>query len=81
MFSLHATKTHFLFSAIHDSKGQNFTDQTGRFLVASKFSHSYMLVLYDYDSNYINYDPMTPIHVNSILTIYQKSITILIKSG
>ena len=40
-----------------------------------------MLVLYDYDSNYINYDPMTTIHVNSILTIYQKSITILIKSG
>ena len=62
-------------------RAKNFTDQTGRFLVASISGHSYTLVLYDYDSNYIHADP-TPISDSKyILSTYQKYIAILIKYG
>ena len=35
-FILPGSKNHFLFAAIHDSKGQIFTDKTVRFLLVSK---------------------------------------------
>eukprot|EP00978_Attheya_sp_CCMP212_P042956 scaffold271738_cov67-Attheya_sp.AAC.1 len=51
-------RTHFLFAAIHDAKGQIFNDQPGRFLVPSSSGNEYFLVLYDYDSNYIHAEAM-----------------------
>ena len=46
-FSLRGSKTHFLFSAIHDSEGQILTGKTGRFLVASTYVYFYMLGIQD----------------------------------
>ena len=48
-------RTHFCFAAIiQPAAGQIHTDQTGKFVVASKKSgNNYILVLYDYDSNSI----------------------------
>ena len=79
-FSLPGRKTHFLFSSTHDSKDQNFTDQTVRLLVDSKYCHYYMLVLYDCDSNYIHAETMPARHAKSTLAYYQRFIAILIKS-
>ena len=38
-FSLPGSKNYFLFSAIHDSKGNFFTDKYDHFLVASTYGH------------------------------------------
>eukprot|EP00978_Attheya_sp_CCMP212_P005327 scaffold11894_cov53-Attheya_sp.AAC.5 len=75
-------KTHFLFTTIHDARGQIYTDdQPGRFLVSSSKGNSYMLVLYDYDSNYIHVEPMPSRSKESILVAYKKARAILIKAG
>jgi hypothetical protein len=78
---LPGAKTHFLFATIHDAKGQIYTDQPGRFLIASSSGNSYMLVLYDYDSNYIHAEPMPSRSKESILAAYKRATSILIKAG
>ena len=80
-FSLPVRKTHFLFSAIHYSKGQIFTDKSVWLLFASSHGHSYTLVLYNCNRNYIHSDHMPTRHAKSILAAYQKAIAVRIKSG
>jgi hypothetical protein len=79
--SLPGAKSHFLYATIHNAQGQIYTDQPGRFLVASSKGNAYMLVLYDYDSNYIHVEPMPSRSKKSILAAYKKAIAILIKAG
>eukprot|EP00978_Attheya_sp_CCMP212_P006284 scaffold14236_cov54-Attheya_sp.AAC.6 len=74
-------KTHFLFATIHDARGQIYTDQPGSFLVSASKGNSYMLVLYDYDSNYIHVEPMPSRSKVSILAAYKKALAILIRAG
>eukprot|EP00978_Attheya_sp_CCMP212_P022995 scaffold69577_cov29-Attheya_sp.AAC.1 len=79
---LPGAKTHCLFATIHDARGQIYTDQPGRFLVSSSKGISYsMLVLYDYDSNYIHVEPMPSRSKESILSAYKKALAILIRAG
>ena len=66
-------RTHYMYAAIHDAKGQIFTDQPGRFLVASSAGNSYMLVLYDYDSNHIHAEPMPSRTAKSIVDAYTRA--------
>jgi hypothetical protein len=79
--SLPGSKTHFMYAAVHDAQGQIYTDQPGRFLVSSSSGNSYMLVLYDYDSNYIHVEPMPSRSKESILAAYKNAIAVLIKAG
>jgi hypothetical protein len=51
-------RTAALFADCQLATGQIYTDPTGRFLVPSTSGSSYMLVLYDFDSNYIHVEPM-----------------------
>jgi hypothetical protein len=74
-------RTHWIFAAIHETKGQIFTDQLGRFLVASLAGNSYMLVLYYYDSNYIHAEPMPSRTTKSIVDAYTKAHSMLIQAG
>ena len=74
-------RTHYMYAAIHDAKGQIFTDQPGRFLVASSAGNSYMLVLYDYDSNHIHAEPMPSRTAKSIVDAYTRAHTVLVKAG
>jgi hypothetical protein len=48
----HGIKTQYSYAATIDA-GQMYTDQTGRFPVASSKGNKYIMVLYDYDSNEI----------------------------
>jgi hypothetical protein len=48
------TRTHQCFAAVFKpATGQIHSDQTGKFVVASSAGNSYVLVVYDYDSNSI----------------------------
>jgi hypothetical protein len=51
-------RTNVLYSAIHDIEGHTYTDLTGRFPKTSSRGYKYILVLYDYDGNIIQSEPM-----------------------
>jgi hypothetical protein len=74
-------RTHHMFAAIHDAKGQIFTDQPGRFLVPSSSGNEYFLVLYDYDSNYIHAEAMPSRMAKSIVKAYSAAHATLVKAG
>jgi hypothetical protein len=48
----HGIKTQYVYDATIDA-GQIYTDQTGRFQVVSSKGNTYIIILYDYDSNTI----------------------------
>jgi hypothetical protein len=73
-------RTHTLFAVIHEATGQIYTDQPGRFLVASTADNSYMLLLYGYDSNYKHAEAMPNGTEKSITTAYTNALQILTKS-
>jgi hypothetical protein len=53
----HGIKTQLVYAATIDA-GQIYTDQTGRFPVASSKGNNYIMILYDYDSNAILEQPI-----------------------
>jgi hypothetical protein len=42
-----------------DATGPIYTNQTGRFPITSSQQHKYIMVSYDYDSNWIFTEPLT----------------------
>ena len=70
-----ALKTHFLYADCQPATGQIYTDPTGRFLVPSVSGNSYILVVYDYDSNFIHAEPMRNRTKEVILAAYQRVIS------
>jgi hypothetical protein len=58
-FEPHITKCmNVVYAAIHAIEGHTYTDLTGRFPTTSSRGYKYILVLYDYDSNNIQAEPM-----------------------
>jgi hypothetical protein len=53
----HGIKTQFVYTATIDA-GQIYTDQTGRFPIMSSNGKTYIMILYDYDSNAILAQPI-----------------------
>jgi hypothetical protein len=51
-------RTTVVYAAIHNIEGHMCTDLTGRFPKASSRGYKYILVLYDYDGNSIQAEPM-----------------------
>ena len=76
-------RTHHFFAAIVDptTTGQIYTDQTGKFIVASSHGHNYILVLYDYDSNTILVEPMPNRTGPCILRAFQVLYSRLVTAG
>jgi hypothetical protein len=66
-----ALKSHHIFAKCESVTGQVYMDQTGRFLVKSSSGYSDMLVLYDYDSNFIHVEPMKSKSGAEILAVYK----------
>ena len=53
------TRTHQCYAAVASpANGQIYSDQTGKFVVASSAGNNYILFVYDYDSNSILVQPM-----------------------
>jgi hypothetical protein len=51
-------RTNVVYAAIHDIKGHTYTDLTGRFPKTSSIGYKYILVLYNYNGNSIQAEPM-----------------------
>jgi hypothetical protein len=49
----HNARTHFVFMAIYEIKGNPFTNKAGRFPITSNRSHAYVVVFYIFDANAI----------------------------
>lgn len=75
-------KLHLLFADCAIYTGKIFTDLTGRFVQPSISGHSDMLlVVYDYDSNFIHGEPMTSKTGPEILAAYKQAHTLLTSRG
>ena len=71
-----AIRTNHLFADFATTTGQIFTDLTGRFIQPSSQGNSDMLVIYDFDSNYIHVEPMPNKTGPSILAAYKRAHTL-----
>jgi hypothetical protein len=58
-----------------------YTDPIGKFLVPSVSGNQYILVVYEYDSNYIHAEPMIDRTGPSIIAAYQRIIVFLQSRG
>jgi hypothetical protein len=70
-----------LYADCQPATSQIYTDPTGRFLVPSNSSNSYILVVYDYNSNFIYAEPMKNRTKVVILAAYQRVISLLKSRG
>mgnify|MGYP002176238706 CR=1 FL=1 len=61
--------------------GQIFTDQTVRFISPSSTGSNKLLILYDYDSNYIHAEPMKNKTATEILAAYKRAHSIFVQAG
>jgi hypothetical protein len=71
------TRTRIIYADCHCTTGMVYTDPTGKFLVPSVYDNQYILVVYEYDSNYIHAEPMIDRTGPSIIAAYQRSIAFL----
>jgi hypothetical protein len=75
------TRTRIIYADCQCTTGMVYTDPTGKFLVPSVSGNQYILVVYEYDSNYIHAEPMTDRTGPSIIAAYQQSIVFLQSRG
>ena len=74
-------RTHTLFVDLHDVTGKLQSDQTGRFPTTSVSGNSYLMILYDYDSNYIHAEPLKSRSGPHIVAAYDTAHSLLVKRG
>ena len=76
-----ATRTHNIYTDCGEVTGQIFSDLTGRFIQPSSTGNSDMLIVYDYDSNFIHVEPMPNKSGPSILAAYTKAHALFTSRG
>ena len=76
-----AQRTHHVFAACQSVTGQIYSDPTGRFVAPSSSGNSYMLVVYDYDSNMIFAEPMKSKSGADHLAAYKQVHSLLTSRG
>ena len=64
-----------------DWKHMTASDQTGRFPLTSRRGHQYIMILYDYDTNYIFAEPIKSRHQDELVRAYKKCHDILTGRG
>jgi hypothetical protein len=74
-------RTHALFADLHHVTGRVSSDQTGRFPLVSTAGCNYIMVLYDYDANYIHATPLKSRAASDILTAYTTTHQLLVNRG
>jgi hypothetical protein len=58
-----------------------FTDPTGRFLTPSTSGNQYILVMYEYDGNFIHAEPVLDCKGPSIIAAYKQAVTLFESRG
>jgi hypothetical protein len=75
-------RTQYCYAAIIDlTTGQIYTDQTGRFPIPSSKGNNYLFILYEYDSNIIEGEPMKNRQGPSIIAAYKAVFKRLKRAG
>ena len=80
-FSLPGKRTNDVYVACFSTTGKIFTDQTGRFPHTSTAGNKYMLVVYNYNNNFVHVESMPSRSDYQILLVYQRAHTILVSRG
>ena len=75
------TRTHMCFAATLAPTGQIYLDQTGRFVLPSSTGNNYIMIVYDYDSNFIFAQPFRNRTAKCILEAYKLLHARLCKAG
>jgi hypothetical protein len=73
--------THECYVATFEPTGQIYTDQTGRFVTPSSNGNNYLMIMYDYDSNYIFAEPFRNRTAACILEAYKTLHARLCRAG
>ncbi|EEC51526.1 predicted protein [Phaeodactylum tricornutum CCAP 1055/1] len=76
-----ALKSNFLYADCYETTGKIFSDLTGRFVTSSSTGNAYMLVVYDYDSNFIHVEPMKNRTGTEILAAYRRAFDLFSSRG
>ena len=74
-------RSHFLYAASAEITGKVFSDQTGRFLTSSTSGNKEILILYDYDSNFIHAEAMKDRSGPEILLAYKRGHELISSRG
>jgi hypothetical protein len=74
-------RTHALYADLHQVTGKLSSDQTGRFPSPSGTGYNYLMLLYDYDSNFIHAEPLRTRSGPDILAAYTTAHQLLISWG
>jgi hypothetical protein len=75
------TRTRIIYADCHCTTSMVYTDPTEKFLVPNVSGNQYILIVYEYDSNYIHAEPMIDRTGPSINAAYQRSIAFLQSRG
>ena len=70
-------RSHFLYIVCAEIMGKVFSDQMGRFLTSSTSGNKVMLILYDYDSNFMHAEAMKDRSGPEILMAYKRGHELL----
>ena len=79
--STKSARSNHVFAAVHEITGKIATDQTEFFLLPSSNGNNYLLIVFDYDSNYIHAEPMKSRSGANILEAYKQAVIMFIKHG
>ena len=74
-------KLHLIYADFATDTGKIFTDLTGRFVQPSVSGNADMLVVYDYDSNFIHVEAMQSKSGPDILAAYKRAHSLLTSRG
>jgi hypothetical protein len=74
-------RTRHLYADCHATTTMIFTNPTGRFLTASTSGNQYILVVYEYNGNFIHSGPMLDRKGPSIITAYKQAVTFFESRG
>ena len=66
-----ASRTHACYAATIAPTGQIYSDQTGRFVIPSSTGNNYIMIIYDYDSNFIFAQPYKNRTAKCLLDAYK----------
>jgi hypothetical protein len=75
------TRSQAIFATCEPMADQIASDLTGRFLAPSNSGNNYILIVYDYDSNYIAAEPMKTRSAQEHLDAYKRIFTLLSSRG
>jgi hypothetical protein len=74
-------RTNTVFGDLHEATGQVHSDRTGRYTTTSSSGNSYLMIVYDYNSNFIHANALSSRSGPCILGAYQAVHALCVQCG